>query len=89
MNNAAIIAVAALSIGAMLLLRDAPKAAGTYTFASEPRRRICPPKPYYARSERRASDGVDSIEGIWERVEREPETNGSITTAFRRGSPDE
>lgn len=52
MNNGVILTIAVLSVGVMLLLRDAPKAAGNYTFASEPRRRICPPKPYYARSER-------------------------------------
>ena len=82
MNNVAIITIAVVSVGAMLLLHDAPRSAGAYTFASEAPRRKCPPKPYYAHSERPEYPR-------WERVEREPETNGSITTAFRRGSSDE
>lgn len=87
MNNTSIIIVAVLAIGAMLFLRGSLPAERAYTFGeasrydATPRRRNCPPKPQYARSERQAQPR-------WERVE--PETDGSVTTAFRyRGNSDE
>lgn len=73
MNNVTVIVVAILAVAAMLLLRSPPQSQGAYTLASAPQRRNCPPKPYYARSERQ--------DARWQWVE--PESEGAVTTAYR------
>lgn len=100
MNNISVIVIALFSVGVMLIMRATPQQMdGVYAFAEPAARRSCPPKPQYERSERveRPERSERPEFPRWERVERpardrleqEPETSGTITTAYRRRSADE